>query len=320
MNRQQGKTNRRQGSDYQKLTFRHAVQLAAPHSWAASLCPALFGVFYCLLTGKTLYVHQAIGLVLACLLMQAAVNTINDLVDYLKGTDQRSDHVAVSDATLVYENLNPKHVLYLAAGELLAGALLGILCSLKLLPILIGVIGGIVVILYSAGPFPLCNLPVGEIVSGFVMGGLIPFGIAAATDGKAHWNAIFCSVPMIISIGLIMMSNNGCDIEKDKAAGRKTLPVLLGRENTVTLFRVFLSIWIVSLAVGPLIVLGWVGLICPALLVVFVLKDFIFLYRSRLKPEKRIEQMQHISRANLLGNGAMILSMMVAWIIQLIAG
>lgn len=301
---------------YRKLTLRHAKQLAAPHTWAASICPSLFGILYCLLTGKTLYPLQAAGLAAACILMQSAVNTFNDLVDYLKGTDSRSDNVEVSDATLVYERLNPKHVFFLAAGYLLSGAILGIVCSLHLLPVFIGLIGGIVVLAYSAGPFPLNDLPVGEIVSGIVMGGLIPFGIAAASDGKAHGDVLLWSLPLMISIGLIMMSNNGSDIEKDEMAGRRTLPVLIGRERTVVLFRILTAIWIVLIAAGPVIVFGWIGLLSPVLLVIFVRTDFLFLLKTKLQPDKRILQMKHISRANLFGNGACIAAMVLACILS----
>lgn len=303
---------------YQKLTFRHAVQLSAPHSFAASLCPALFGVFFCLLQGLPLHAYQAVGLVIACVLMQASVNTFNDLIDYIKGTDSQADHLEKSDATLVYERLNPKHVLALAMGELLGGALIGVLCSLRLLPILIGVIGGIVVLIYSAGPFPLSYYPIGELVSGVVMGGLIPFGIAASTDGRAHWDVLLFSLPLIISIGLIMMSNNGSDIEKDRTAGRKTLPIVLGRKRTVILFRILLILWLVMIIAGPIVFLGWIGLLSLVLIAIFVHKPILFLLRADLKPEHRILQMKNISAANLFGNGAMVLSMAAAWILKLL--
>ncbi len=309
----------RNNKKYQTINFRHIVQLSAPHSFAASLCPALFGVFFCLLKGLPLKEYQAIGLVIACLLMQAAVNTFNDLIDYIKGTDSQADHLEKSDATLVYERLNPRHVLAVAMGELLLGALIGVLCSLHWLPILIGVIGGIVVIIYSGGPFPLSYYPIGELVSGVVMGGMIPFGVAAATDGRAHWDALLFSIPLIISIGLIMMSNNGSDIEKDQTAGRKTLPIVLGRPRTVILFRILLALWLLMIAVGPVIFLGWIGLLSPVLIAIFVRKPLLFLFRANLAPEHRILQMKSISIANLLGNGAMILSMVAAWIIRLLA-
>ena len=40
--------------------------------------------------------------------MQASVNTFNDYYDFVKGTDSADDDVEVSDATLVYNNVNPR--------------------------------------------------------------------------------------------------------------------------------------------------------------------------------------------------------------------
>lgn len=93
-----------------------------------------------------------------------------------------------------------------------------------MIPVVIGLIGGVVILLYSGGPIPVSYLPIGEIVSGVVMGGLIPLGIAGCADGKIHWQILFYSLPMILGIALIMMSNNGSDIEKDRKAGRRTSP------------------------------------------------------------------------------------------------
>ena len=300
------------------MTPRFAVQLAAPQTFAASLCPALFGIFYCLLNGFYLHPLKAVGLTLACVLMQASVNTFNDLADFLKGTDSADDNVEVSDATLVYENLNPKHVFLLASAYLFLGAALGIVSSsFSLAAILTGVLGGLIILLYSFGPVPLYSLPVGEIVSGFVMGGLIPFGITASSDGKLHWIVLLYSLPLIISIGLIMMSNNGCDIKKDQKAGRKTLPVLIGRERCVILFRVLLILWLLMIAAGPVVFLGWIGLVSPLLLALFLRKPVLFLVKTDLSPEIRILQMKNIALANLLGNGCLILSMMAACILRL---
>ena len=40
--------------------------------------------------------------------------------------------------------------------------------------------------------------------------------------------ALLWAVPTVLGVGLIMLTNNTCDVEKDVEAGRRTLPVLLG--------------------------------------------------------------------------------------------
>ena len=59
--------------------------------------------------------------------MQSSVNTFNDYVDYIKGNDSEKDDVEESDAVLVYNPINPKHVLILAVIYLILGAVLGII-------------------------------------------------------------------------------------------------------------------------------------------------------------------------------------------------
>lgn len=307
---------------YHRLTPKLALQLAAPHTWAASVCPSVFAVLYCAAAGLHLNPVQIICLPAACVLLQSAVNTLNDYADYRKGTDSEEDNVEVSDAVLVYSGIDPKHALFLGIGYLLAGVILGILASVYagFTPILIGVVGALTVLLYSGGPVPVSYLPVGEIVSGLVMGGLIPLGTAACADNRLHPEILFWSLPFIIGIGLIMMSNNGCDIEKDIAAGRHTLPVYLGRKRTRRLYHDLLLVWVFLLSMLPAALLGWAGLVSPALILTAGRKPFVWLLGSSLRPEKRIRQMKMIAAANLFGNGAYIAALAVGLIIRQIAG
>ena len=65
-------------------------------------------------------------LIVACVLLQSAVNTLNDYFDFIKGTDSASDHVEVNDAVLIYGNIAPRSALILGIGYLAAGAVLGL--------------------------------------------------------------------------------------------------------------------------------------------------------------------------------------------------
>ena len=307
---------------YNRLTPKLALQLAAPHTWVASVCPMVFSILYCAVTGLHLNPFQMICLVPASVLLQSAVNTLNDYVDYRKGADSKEDNVEVSDAVLVYAGINPQHALLLGSGYLLGGVVLGILASMYagLMPILIGIVGVLAVLLYSGGPLPVSYLPLGEIVSGVIMGGFIPLGTAACADNRLHPEILLRALPFIIGIGLIMMSNNGCDIEKDIAAGRHTLPVYLGRKRTRRLYHDLLLVWVFLLSMLPAALLGWAGLVSPALILTVGRKPFVWLLGSSLRPEKRIRQMKMIAAANLFGNGAYIAALAVGLIIRQIAG
>lgn len=297
---------------FRPMTLRLALQLACPRTWVASACPALFGVCYCAVKGFPLGAVKSIVLTAACILLQSAVNTFNDYYDFVKGADSAEDYVESSDSTLVYGNINPKSALWLAVFFLAAGAVLGLLCCKGAVPLLIGAVGGAVVLLYSAGPLPISYLPCGELISGFVMGGLIPLGIAGCADGRLHPAVLLWSLPFVLGIALIMMTNNGCDIEKDSRAGRRTLPRMLGREGTVWLYRVQCTMWLALLVVLPVLLVGPVGLIGPVLAAAVGWKHFRRLLGTRLEPEKRVAQMKTIAITNLFGSGAYVAALAIA--------
>ena len=302
---------------YRPLTAKQALQLAAPHTWAASVCPSLFGICYSRLTGSPLGPFRAAAVLAACVFLQSAVNTLNDYVDFVKGTDSASDNVEVSDAVLVYGGIDPKSARNLGFLYLFAGLLSGLAASAGAgpVPLLIGAVGGATVLLYSGGPLPVSSLPLGEVVSGFVMGGLIPLGTAACADGKLHPEILFYSLPLIIGIGLIMMSNNGCDIEKDLRAGRRTLPMILGRERTLKLYRFLTVFWILLLLVLPVLLTGRRGFLCGVLLL-FARERFRNILALQLRPEQRVLQMKGIVAANIFGNGALIVTLLAAVLME----
>ena len=60
--------------------------------------------------------------------------------------------------------------------------------------------------------------------------------------------SVLISIPIGILVGAINMSNNIRDIEEDTRGGRKTLPILLGRERAVTFLGLAFAtayLWIV---------------------------------------------------------------------------
>ena len=210
-----------------------ALQIAAPHTWPAAILPSLIAMACAAANGYAVSAVMALVLLAICILMQAAVNTFNDYYDYVKGSDSAEDNVDPTDAVLVYNNVNPRSALMLAVGFLVVAFALGayVIWQAGWVPLAIGIVGAIVVVLYSAGKTPISYLPIGELMSGFVMGGLIPLACYQAITKCFDPIMLVWALPTIIGVGLIMLTNNTCDVEKDIESGRKTLPVLLGRSR-----------------------------------------------------------------------------------------
>lgn len=276
------------------------MNLAAPHTWPAAIMPTLIAVAAASVTGPV-SVTMSLALLVIVVLMQSSVNTFNDYYDYVKGSDSAEDNVDPSDAVLVYNNIDPKSALRLAVGFLAVAFLLGIYAIVKagFAPLVIAIVGALFVVLYSAGKSPISYLPLGEVVSGVVMGGLIPLAVYQVLTGILDFKLLLIAVPTIIGVGLIMFTNNTCDIERDIPSGRKTLPVLLGRERAVVWYRIALIVWI------AFIVLNTAIFYTPGLLIVpfMVLAAYPLakaLFANSFTPDRRLQAMPQILSVNVV--------------------
>lgn len=252
-NRQSKPSTASKKVSYSPLTPSLAFQLAAPHTWVAAIMPVLFSIEYSAITysGKVSILLSLILLAI-CILMQSAVNVLNDYFDFKKGTDSvENSSDDAFDAVLVYNNLNPKSVCSLAIGFLIVAAGMGfyLVYLTGWILLVIGLIGALIVFLYSGGKTPISYMPIGELVSGFVMGGLIPLACCYTLSGVFEPLVLLAALPFIFGIGMILFTNNTCDIEKDINAQRKTISVVLGRDMAPNYYHVAILVWIVLIAV-----------------------------------------------------------------------
>ena len=188
---------------------------------------------------ETISVSLVLAVLAIVICMQSAVNTLNDYFDFKKGADTAENQMDKNDAVLVFNNVNPKSVKRFAIVLVVLAFAIGtyVIYRAGWIPLVLGVIGAAVLCLYSGGRLPISYLPIGEFVSGFTMGTLILVATYQALTLTLSWEAFVWSIPVLIGIGLILMTNNTCDIEKDVEAKRKTLSVLVGREKARKLYH-----------------------------------------------------------------------------------
>ncbi len=284
-----------------KLTPKLALQLAAPHTWSAAIMPVLIAVCLSIASTGQFHVLMAIVLLAICVLMQSSVNAFNDYFDFINGEDSADDDVEASDAVLIYNDVRPRSVLALAIGLLVAAFALGIYIVIASgwIPFVIGVVGAAVIVAYSAGPASISHLPIGELISGVVMGGLIPIACYISLTGSFDPRVIACAIPTIVGVGMIMLTNNTCDIEKDIESGRKTLPVIIGRKASRTLYHILLAVWIISIVALAAIYFSE-GLPILVFMVLASIPVLRSLATSPLAPGARIGTMSQIGAANVV--------------------
>lgn len=166
-----------------------------------------------------------IGLVLA----HISVNTLNDYFDYRSGIDLMTPRTPFSGGSGILKEglLKPSEVLWLGLVSLLLAVPIGIyfiyLHGWLLLPLLL--VAGFCVILYS--PLILKNYwP--EWAPGVGLGVLPILGMYFAQTGSFTWHALIASVPSGFLVHNLLLLNEFPDVEADKHANRRTLPITIG--------------------------------------------------------------------------------------------
>jgi len=224
-----------------------------PKTLPAAAGPVLIGT--ALAYGdRPIHIGIFLATILAALLIQIGTNLSNDYFDYVKGVDtkERTGPVRATQAGLV----SPAAMMWASVGIFGLAAVLGLyLISRGGWPIMvIGILSILSGILYTAGPLPLGYVGLGEL---FV---LLFFGPVAV--GGTYYLQTHLINPIVIIAGLapglistaILAVNNLRDRRTDKAAGKKTLVIRMGRR-----FGVFEYIICVVMASFISVVVCWIA-------------------------------------------------------------
>ena len=222
-----------------KKKFRNWVLASRPKTLPAAVAPVFVGTAVAIDANKVNIIAAFIALICS-VLIQIGTNFVNDLYDYLKGTDDEN-RVGPTRALAAgwISTTQMKRAIFITFGvTFLLGLYLVYLAGWVIL--LIGVLSILSGYAYTAGPYPLAYNGLGDI---FVF---VFFGIVA-TVGTFYVQAIefsqlalFASIPVGLLITNILVVNNYRDAEEDKKKNKKTLAVKFGK--SFSLFQYFLSI------------------------------------------------------------------------------
>lgn len=307
---------------YSKITIRDAIQLGSPATWAAAIIPVAVGVTCATLLspsadiimrgGWPLFVLRSVLMLLTAIMLQAAVNTFNDYADFKKGTDSADNSVDLVDVPIIHKNLNPKDALKVGVTYVVIAGVTGFSLAFISGPYLIfwGILGAAIVGLYSFGPTPISYLPISELVSGLVMGGIITVATWYALTGTFFTPLLIAAIPPVICIGLIMMTNNTCDIERDRSAGRRTLPLIIGMRASAVIMTIGYLISY-SMMAGFLKLYFEKGLYALAVFFILNIPTLLKIVGFDFNYQTRPQAMKRASRQALYVNAAFILSLLI---------
>lgn len=217
----------------------------------ASIIPFIGGVVYTLYRYQRFEWDVLVIFFLSMLCVDMATTAMNHLSDSRRAINKSGYNYESHNAVNKY-NIHINKVKMVIFSLLAISGILGLVLFMKtdILILLIGIFAFAVGILYSNGPVPISSIPLGEVVSGLLMGGLIFFVtvyiqifdmglvIYQLNDFQLSLSLNLlelliigtASIPMILMISNIMLSNNICDLEDDVINKRFTLPYYTGRK------------------------------------------------------------------------------------------
>jgi len=214
---------------------------------------------------------------------------INNYYDYKRANKTQGYNYESHNAIVRY-NMKESTVVFTIFILLTIASAFGLILFINTTPVvlLLGAISFGIGILYSFGPVPISRTPLGEIFSGLFMGLVIVFisiyiqvydlGIIDLTiKGSMLGISInltetlyifLLSLPAVNGIANIMLANNICDIEDDIENRRYTLPIYIGRERALWVFKVLYYICYADLIL--MLILGVIPVISALTLFTFI--------------------------------------------------
>lgn len=220
--------------------------------------------------------------------LHAAANTLNDYCDTKNHVDALESPTALYRPHPIFCGTTDLKGLLIFSVSLFAVALIMaailILCGSKWLWLII-LSGIFLAIFYTANPFGLKYIALGELAVFLVFGPLMIEGSYAAQAFQLSTKTFLISISFGLLVSLVLLSNNIRDLEFDarlkiaptrskaqnffRLLSVKTLPIILGKKNSLNLF-----LGITAIVFTLIIVYVFCGILKWPALIVFISISF----------------------------------------------
>ncbi len=209
----------------------------------------------------------ALAALLGAVMIQVGTNLANDVFDCEKGADtiERIGPLRMTQAGL----LAPGAVRAGMAMAFVIAALAGLyLTATAGWPVIgIGLASIAAGIAYTGGSFPLGYHGLGDLFVMIFFGFVAVCGTVYVQAGSVSAAAWAAALPIGALATAVIVVNNVRDVETDRQAGKRTLPVILGRRAGVAEFMALLAVAYVAPAgmvmaglASPWALLAWISL------------------------------------------------------------
>lgn len=188
------------------------------------------------------------------LLCHISVNVLNDYFDYRSGIDLKTKRTPFSGGSgiLPAARMTPRQVFWLGMGSFLLAVPIGvyfvIVAGWGLLPLLL--VAALCTLLYT--PL-LTRMGWPEWAPGVGMGALPVLGTYFIQSTAYTFPALIAAVPSGILVHNLLLLNEFPDIAADREAGRRTLPITIGKQGAWLIYSaltigvyIWIAFWVIS--------------------------------------------------------------------------
>jgi 1,4-dihydroxy-2-naphthoate octaprenyltransferase len=201
-----------------------------PKTLSAAIAPVLVGAAVAY-QASGFRVLPALAALIVAMLIQIGTNLYNDYADFQRGADtsDRLGPVRVTQAGL----LAPKVVRRGAVLTFAAAGMIGIyLIWVAGWPVaIIGLAAILAGLAYTAGPWPLAYNGLGDLFTWVFFGFVAVCGTTYVQLQRVPFLAWMGGLALGALITALLTVNNIRDIVSDRSAGRRTIPVIFGRQG-----------------------------------------------------------------------------------------
>ena len=228
------------GAAERPSTARIWLMAIRPPTLTAAVAPVVVGTAVAM-RDDVFHLGGASAALLGAIALQIAANLANDVSDFRRGADN-ADRIGpprVTEQGLLTERQVLNGMLVAFAFAIVVGLYLA---SLGGWPIIaIGVAAMLAAVTYVGGPWPYGYRGLGEIFVFLFFGVVAVAGTYYVQAGEVTAGVLAASVPVGMTVTAILVVNNVRDIETDRAAGKLTLAVYLGRRYARWAYAAFVA-------------------------------------------------------------------------------
>ena len=230
------------------MTLKQFLFIVEIRTKIVSISTFLLALAYTLWTQGSVPVHLIVLTFISALLVDMGTTGFNSYFDWYHNVDDPKFNK--EDAkVIIHEGVSPGAALIASIVCWLLAMVPGIiLIMLRGFPVL--VLGGLSLLVgffYSAGKRPISFTPWGEFFAGGFLGTVFFVLCSYIFTGSFSTKAFFVSLPQSFSIAAILSTNNACDFDGDRAAGRKTLAILVGKHLSPYIIYTLEFFWLSTL-------------------------------------------------------------------------